>query len=109
MIPGLGMSVRPPLLDESYIDEVVHVEEADAIRMCNRLAQQGFVFGGSTGTVVSDALDWLAVHGTPDLTAVAIAPDFGERHLDTIYQQNWVEDLYGSPPGPDPGAGDRNP
>jgi cysteine synthase A len=31
MIPGLGTSVRPPLLDESYIDEVVWVEEAAAI------------------------------------------------------------------------------
>ena len=28
MIPGLGTSVRPPLLDESYVDEVVRVEEA---------------------------------------------------------------------------------
>jgi cysteine synthase A len=28
-------------------------------------------------------------------TAVAIAPDLGERYLDTIYQTNWLEDLYG--------------
>ncbi len=27
MIPGLGMAVRPPLLDESYVDDVMHVEE----------------------------------------------------------------------------------
>jgi len=26
---------------------------------------------------------------------VAIAPDFGERYLDTVYQANWVMDLYG--------------
>jgi N-(2-amino-2-carboxyethyl)-L-glutamate synthase len=26
---------------------------------------------------------------------VAIAPDFGERYLDTVYQENWVQDLYG--------------
>jgi cysteine synthase A len=29
------------------------------------------------------------------LTAVAIAPDLGERYLETIYQTNWVRDLYG--------------
>ena len=29
------------------------------------------------------------------LTAVAIAPDFGERYLDTVYHTNWVQDLYG--------------
>jgi N-(2-amino-2-carboxyethyl)-L-glutamate synthase len=95
MIPGLGTSVRPDLLDESYVDEVVLVEEADTIRACHRLARRGFLFGGSTGTVVSGAMGWLAEHGSQDLTAVAIAPDLGERYLDTVYQTNWLHDLYG--------------
>ncbi|MEU2264835.1 2,3-diaminopropionate biosynthesis protein SbnA [Streptomyces sp. NPDC019645] len=95
MIPGLGTSVRPPLLDTSYVDEVVHVPEADTIRACHRLARRGFLFGGSTGTVVSGATRWLAAHGGENVTAVAIAPDLGERYLETIYQTNWVHDLYG--------------
>ncbi|MFF3325057.1 2,3-diaminopropionate biosynthesis protein SbnA [Streptomyces sp. NPDC002889] len=95
MIPGLGMSIRPPLLDESYVDEVIRVEEADTIRTCHRLARHGFLFGGSTGTVVSGAMGWLAEHDARDLTAVAIAPDLGDRYLDTIYQANWLQDLYG--------------
>jgi 2,3-diaminopropionate biosynthesis protein SbnA len=96
MIPGLGTSVRPELLDESFVDEVVRVEEADTIRACHRLASRGFLFGGSTGTVVSGAMSWLAEHDTPELTAVAIAPDLGERYLDTVYQSNWLQDLYGT-------------
>ena len=95
MIPGLGMTVRPPLLDDSYVDEAVHVEEAEAIRACHRMARSGFLFGGSTGTVVSGAMDWLSRHDAGDLTAVAIAPDLGERYLDTIYQTNWIEAIYG--------------
>ena len=95
MIPGLGTSVSPPMLDESYVDDVVRVEEADTIRACHRLAGMGFLFGGSTGTVVSGALGWLTMHGAQDRTAVAIAPDFGERYLDTVYHANWVQDLYG--------------
>ncbi|MFI9387074.1 2,3-diaminopropionate biosynthesis protein SbnA [Kutzneria sp. NPDC052558] len=95
MIPGLGTSVRPALLDESYVDEVVMVAEDDTIRACHRLARRGFLFGGSTGTVVSGAMSWLARHGDDGLTAVAIAPDLGERYLDTVYQSNWVHDLYG--------------
>jgi len=95
MIPGLGMSTRPPLLDPSYVDEVVHVEEADTIRACHRMARRGFLFGGSTGTVVSGAARWLAQHDTRKLTAVAISPDLGERYLDTIYQTNWLVDAYG--------------
>ena len=95
MIPGLGMAVRPPLLDESYVDDVMHVEEPDAVRTCHRLAHRGFLFGGSTGTVVSGALDWLGGHSADDLTAVALAPDLGERYLDTVYQANWVTGIYG--------------
>jgi cysteine synthase A len=95
MIPGLGTSIRPPMLDMSYVDGVVSVEEADTIRACHRLARRGFLFGGSTGTVVSGAMNWLAANDAPELTAVAIAPDLGERYLDTIYQSNWLRDLYG--------------
>ncbi|MEU2738743.1 2,3-diaminopropionate biosynthesis protein SbnA [Streptomyces sp. NPDC007095] len=94
MIPGLGASRRPPMLDESYVDDVVRVAETDTIRACHRLAGRGFLFGGSTGTVVSGAMDWLARHEGRELTAVAIAPDLGERYLETIYQTNWVQDLY---------------
>ena len=96
MIPGLGMGIRPPLLDEAYINDVVHVDEIDTIRACHLLARRGFLFGGSTGTVVSGAVAWLEQHGVDGLTAVAIAPDLGERYLDTVYQANWLYDLYGA-------------
>jgi cysteine synthase A len=26
---------------------------------------------------------------------VAIAPDLGERYLDTVYHMNWLQDIYG--------------
>jgi 2,3-diaminopropionate biosynthesis protein SbnA len=95
MIPGLGTSVRPPMLDTSYVDDVVQVEEVDSVRTCHRLARAGFLFGGSTGTVVCGAMQWLSLYDAGDLTAVAIAPDLGERYLDTVYQSNWLQDLYG--------------
>jgi cysteine synthase A len=95
MIPGLGTSVRPPLLDESFVDDVVRVEEPDAIRACHRLARRGFLFGGSTGTIVSGAIEWLSGHDSNELTAVAIAPDLGERYLDTVYHTNWLQGIYG--------------
>jgi cysteine synthase A len=109
MIPGLGTSVRPALLDTSFIDDVVRVEEVDTIRACHRLAKRGFMFGGSSGTVVSGATRWLAEHDASGLTSVAIAPDLGERYLDTVYQTNWLHDLYGEDVlGPDE-ADDRFP
>jgi cysteine synthase A len=95
LIPGLGMGVRPPLLDESHVDEVLLVEEADTIRTCHHLASHGFLFGGSTGTVVSAATSWLAKHDTRGVTAVAIAPDLGERYLCSVYENGWVNQHYG--------------
>ncbi|MFE9603197.1 2,3-diaminopropionate biosynthesis protein SbnA [Streptomyces hokutonensis] len=96
MIPGLGTSVGSPFLDESYVDDVIHVEETDTVGTCRRLAARGFLFGGSTGTVVSGAGQWLARNGWPDRrhgpTAVAIAPDLGERYLDTVYRTGWLEE-----------------
>ncbi|MGA4881001.1 2,3-diaminopropionate biosynthesis protein SbnA [Streptomyces lydicamycinicus] len=96
MIPGLGSGVRPALLDEDFIDDVVLVPEPDTVRMCHRLAGRGFLFGGSTGTVVSGADRWLAERGGPaGLSSVAISPDMGERYLDTVYHTNWVQGVYG--------------
>ncbi|MGV9293206.1 2,3-diaminopropionate biosynthesis protein SbnA [Amycolatopsis sp. NPDC003676] len=96
MIPGLGTGVRPALLDESYVDEVVHVPELATVRMCRHLVRAGFLFGGSTGTVVAGALHWLDRHAHGEsFTAVAVAPDLGDRYLDTVYHDQWVADLYG--------------
>jgi N-(2-amino-2-carboxyethyl)-L-glutamate synthase len=97
LIPGLGTAVRPAQLDRSYVDDVVIVSEVDTIRTCRTLQRNGFLFGGSTGTVVSGALRWLDEHApNGDLTAVAIAPDLGERYLDTIYDDEWTADHFGA-------------
>lgn len=95
-IPGVGTGVRPQLLDEAYVDDVVHITEPETIDACHRLARRGFLFGGSTGTVVAGALSWLRDH-RPDgeVGAVAISPDLGERYLDTIYNDSWLREQYG--------------
>ncbi|MEU5976529.1 2,3-diaminopropionate biosynthesis protein SbnA [Streptomyces sp. NPDC047315] len=91
LIPGLGAGVRPPMLDVALFDDVVHVPESDAVRMCRVLSARGMLFGGSTGTVVSGALAWLARHDAKrSLQAVCVSPDMGDRYLDTVYNDEWV-------------------
>ncbi|GGQ41302.1 cysteine synthase A [Actinomadura coerulea] len=98
MVPGLGTSSKPDMVDESFIDDVVHVPETDTIRTVHALASRGFLFGGSTGTVVSGAARWLeAKYPGEDPVAVAIAPDLGERYLDSIYEENWLREHFGDP------------
>ena len=96
MIPGLGAGVRPPMLDERYLHDVVHVDERDTVRICHRLADRGFLFGGSTGTAVSGALDWLTRNDPLDEgSAVVLSPDLGERYVDTVYHRAWLQDIFG--------------
>ncbi|RSN69455.1 2,3-diaminopropionate biosynthesis protein SbnA [Actinomadura sp. WAC 06369] len=95
MVPGLGTSSRPALVDESLIDDVVHVPEADTVRTAHALSSRGFLFGGSTGTVVSGACRWLdAKYPGADPVAVAIAPDLGERYLDSLYAEGWLREHF---------------
>jgi 2,3-diaminopropionate biosynthesis protein SbnA len=95
LIPGLGTSVQPPIADASVVDDVLMVTETDTVRMCRRLARRGFVFGGSTGTVVSGAVEWLRRHDPAGrLVAVAVSPDLGGAYLDTLYDDAWVRSSY---------------
>ncbi|MFC0432494.1 2,3-diaminopropionate biosynthesis protein SbnA [Kutzneria buriramensis] len=96
LIPGLGTGVRPALLNESLVDDVLHVAEPDTVRACRSLARQGFLFGGSTGSVVAGAAKWLADNDSGGITAVAVAPDLGERYLDTVYEDQWVAQAFGA-------------
>lgn len=96
MIPGLGAGVRPRLLDDSLVDDVVLVPERETIRTCHQLASHGYLFGGSTGTVVRGAERWLSENRPDqDVMAVAISPDLGERYLDSVYAPDWVSRHYG--------------
>ncbi|MDF1814417.1 MAG: 2,3-diaminopropionate biosynthesis protein SbnA [Verrucomicrobiales bacterium] len=95
MIPGLGTAVRPPQLDESIVDEVVWVEEPDTLRACHEMAKHGYLFGGSTGTVVHAAVKWLKENKVDGRTAVAIAPDLGDRYTESVYNREWIEKYFG--------------
>lgn len=96
-IPGLGASVQPALVRRDLLDDVVHVREVDTVRTCRTLAAHGFLLGGSTGTVLGGALAWLG-RNDPDraLTSVAVAPDLGERYVETIYDDAWVLENIGA-------------
>ncbi|HEY3607340.1 MAG TPA: 2,3-diaminopropionate biosynthesis protein SbnA [Pseudonocardiaceae bacterium] len=96
LIPGLGASVVPPLLDLSVFDDLVQVGELDTIRACRLLASRGMLLGGSTGTVVSGAVQWLARHDpNRRLRSMCISPDMGDRYLSTLYNDDWVLQHFG--------------
>jgi len=91
-IPGLGASIVPAHYRPDLIDDQVMVPETASILMCRQLAERGLLLGGSSGTVVAGAVEWLERHdpnGT--MTAAAISADFGDKYLETIYNDAWVD------------------
>ncbi|WP_265443697.1 2,3-diaminopropionate biosynthesis protein SbnA [Flexivirga meconopsidis] len=95
-VPGLGAGVPPAMFDPDLVDDFVLVPEIRGIQVCRELAAGGYLFGGSTGTVLAGALDWLATHDPArKLSAVTIAPDLGERYLDSVYDDDWVRQHFG--------------
>ncbi len=95
LIPGLGTGVKPGIFDRSLIQESVLVHELETIQMCKRLAISGYLFGGSTGTALAGALNWIEEDpDRKDLKFVILAPDFGANYVDTIYSDAWVEENF---------------
>lgn len=92
-IPGFGASRVPEILDPDEIDDVVHVADAGSTAGCRRLVEtEGLLAGGSSGAVIS-ALDDLLDRLPGPARVVTWLPDRGERYLDTIYDDTWVDDL----------------
>jgi cysteine synthase A len=95
LISGYGASVRPPLLEPGVADLAVHVTDLEAVIGCRRLMQrEAILAGGSAGATVA-ALAKLAPTIPDDATCVLIFPDGGDRYLDTIYSDEWVNRSFG--------------
>ncbi|WP_201796728.1 2,3-diaminopropionate biosynthesis protein SbnA [Aeromonas cavernicola] len=94
VIPGLGSSHRPGIYQPAGIYAFELIPEAEAVMTCRQLARRyGLLAGGSTGTVMSALYKW-HTRIEPGSTVVAISPDFGERYLDTIYNDEWVNESF---------------
>lgn len=94
-IPGLGTSQRPPIFDPQGVHALEMVPEARTVAMARLLARsRGLLVGGSTATVVAAVHAWRE-RIEPGAVVVALSPDWGERYLDTLYDDQWVEQRFG--------------
>lgn len=95
-IPGMGASIIPPLLKKATIDEILMVDEIDAIKGCWNLFNDGYIFaGGSSGTIYS-AINKYFEHKHHDKKPIVlfICPDGGRYYNDTVYNKDWVETIF---------------
>lgn len=84
-IQGIGAGFVPDTYDASVIDEVLDIENDDAIRSGRQLAQQeGLLVGISSGAAAYAATILAKRPENKGKKIVAILPDTGERYLTTV-------------------------
>lgn len=83
-IQGIGAGFVPNTLNTNVYDEIIRVQNDDAINTSKRLAvEEGYLVGISSGAALWAALE---LAGRPEYegkTIVALMPDTGERYLST--------------------------
>jgi 2,3-diaminopropionate biosynthesis protein SbnA len=95
LIPGHGAALVPPLFRPGLADQCVYVSDLDCVVGCRRLVGREVILaGGSSGGVLM-AIDHARAELSPGSNCVAIFPDRGERYLNTIYSDAWVEEHFG--------------
>ncbi len=84
-IQGIGAGFVPKTYNAELIDEVLDIENDDAIRTGRELARtEGLLVGISSGAAVFGALQIASRPENAGKKIVALLPDTGERYLSTV-------------------------
>lgn len=84
-IQGIGAGFVPATYDANVVDEVIDVDNDDAIRTGRQLAQQeGLLVGISSGAAAWAAVQLAKRPENKGKRIVVLLPDTGERYLSTV-------------------------
>ncbi len=85
-IQGIGAGFVPEVLNRELLDEVIAVDDEDAIATARELAyREGVLAGISCGAAVSAALEIAARPESRGARIATILPDSGERYVSTPF------------------------
>ena len=84
-IQGIGAGFVPNNFDASVVDQVIPVQDNEAIRASRLLAKhEGLLVGISAGAAIHAAIQLAKKEENKGKTIVALLPDTGERYLSTV-------------------------
>ena len=84
-IQGIGAGFVPKTFNRAVVDQIITVENDDAIRTGRELAQkEGLLVGISSGAAAFTAFELAKLPENKGKRIVALLPDTGERYLSTI-------------------------
>jgi cysteine synthase len=85
-IQGIGAGFVPPVLDRTLLDEVLPVDDEDAIETARLAARREGVLGGiSCGAALWGALQVAARDEAAGARIAVVLPDSGERYVSTPF------------------------
>jgi N-(2-amino-2-carboxyethyl)-L-glutamate synthase len=92
-IPGIGSSLRPSILNEAHIDDVVTVNEEETISSCRELLEHHNLYaGGSSGSVYAAVKKYFRENPVDQqVNIMCVFADRGERYITTIFDDKWCE------------------
>ncbi|MFG3578664.1 pyridoxal-phosphate dependent enzyme [Micromonospora chersina] len=90
---GLGNSLLPGNLHYADIDEVHWLNDHEAFAATRELARDESLFAGNSSGSVYQVLRHLASTLEADTTVVGIFPDRGDRYVDTIYSDDYWDQV----------------
>ncbi|MNI61852.1 putative siderophore biosynthesis protein SbnA [compost metagenome] len=93
--PGLGAGIVPPFCRTDLIDRIVHVSDPDIVAGCRALAQNESVLAGASSGGIIAAVKHMEQEIAPGSVCGVIVHDKGERYLDTVYSDSWVQNQFG--------------
>ncbi|MEO0743547.1 MAG: 2,3-diaminopropionate biosynthesis protein SbnA [Bacteroidota bacterium] len=97
-IPGMGAGKRSDLYRDGMADGHVCVSDLECVQGCRHLVgEESILAGGSSGGAVM-AVDRMRDQIPAGSNCVVILCDRGERYLDTVYDDDWVEKYLGEVP-----------
>jgi cysteine synthase A len=85
-IQGIGAGFVPPVLDRDLLDEIMAIEDEDAIETARMVARREGVLGGiSCGAALAGALQIAARDEARGARIAVVLPDSGERYVSTPF------------------------
>lgn len=84
-IQGIGAGFVPKIYNPEVVDQIIQVDNDDAIRTSRQLAkEEGLLVGISSGAAVYAATGLARLPENKDKRIVVLLPDTGERYLSTV-------------------------
>ena len=94
VVEGIGQSIIPGNMDYSQVKDWVKVEDKDTFVMARELISvEGMLVGGSSGSVVHGAFDYLKKNGladNEDLRVMIFLPDTIRNYMTKLLDDAWM-------------------